>query len=146
MKSEKHKASDRAWYARNKERIKANLKEQYALDPVVREKKKQNALGHYQNNKEKKKDQSRRSLLKNKYGITPEQFEVMNATQEGLCAICKRPPEASDARKRRLEIDHNHTTGQIRKLLCHGCNVALGLFQDSSGILYRAMEYLNAHS
>lgn len=146
MKSEKRKAADRAWYARNAERIKSNLKKQYAVDPAFREKKKQVSDKHYKDNTEKHKASSRKSQLKIKYGITPEQYELMSAQQDGLCAICKRPPQDSDARKVRLEVDHDHTTGKIRKLLCHGCNVALGLFQDSSGIVYRAMEYLNAHS
>lgn len=146
MKSEKKKAADRVWYARNAERIKTNLREQYATDPAFREKKKQVSDKHYKKHTERHKEQARKSSLKTKYGITPDQFEEMNAAQEGLCKICKQHPQASDPRKTRLCVDHCHTTGRVRGLLCHDCNVLLGFSNDSPAILYRAIEYLNSYA
>lgn len=55
------------------------------------------------------------------YGITIEDFERMEDKQGGRCAICGR----SSAR-RKLDVDHNHETGQVRQLLCQRCNVTLG--------------------
>jgi nitrogen fixation-related uncharacterized protein len=69
-------------------------------------------------------------------GITPEQFEEMFRQQEGRCAICKRD--------RPLDIDHCHTNGHVRGLLCSPCNRALGLMEDDVKILNAAIEYLGA--
>lgn len=69
------------------------------------------------------KDCSRRNQLKSKFNITPEDYDRMLEDQGGRCAICKRHWSTLN---RRLGIDHNHETGQIRGLLCAGCNTRLG--------------------
>ena len=72
------------------------------------------------------------------YGITPAQMVRMAEDQHGGCAICQTvPPVFTD-----LHIDHNHTTGEVRGLLCPTCNTALGMFRDSPEVLMRALEYL----
>ena len=75
-----------------------------------------------------------------KYGITPDQFKQMFETQQGKCAICNEEPKT----KRGLHVDHNHETGKVRGLLCHGCNVALGSFKEDIGLLNKAIEYLRS--
>lgn len=69
----------------------------------------------------------------------------MLAAQDGVCAIC-RNGEASKSnrghRRRRLTVDHDHETGQVRGLLCSGCNLALGGFRDSPDLLLAAASYL----
>jgi len=72
-------------------------------------------------------------------GITPEQLVDRYERQEGCCAICKVEVELSDS-----AIDHNHTTGEFRGVLCRQCNRALGMFKDSPIILLSALEYLEA--
>jgi len=72
-----------------------------------------------------------------KYGITPEQFFAMVKEQDNRCKICKR-----EAGKRRLHIDHCHTTGKIRGLLCSPCNTSLGGFRDDPELLRAAIQYL----
>lgn len=62
--------------------------------------------------------------------------------QDNRCAICGEPPPPN----RRLAIDHNHTTGQIRDLLCTRCNAGLGMFNDDTALLERAAEYLTYHA
>lgn len=74
-----------------------------------------------------------------KYGITPEDFKQMFETQQGKCAICNEEPKT----KRGLHVDHDHETGKVRGLLCHGCNVALGSFKDVT-LLNKAIEYLRS--
>lgn len=62
--------------------------------------------------------------------------------QEGKCAICKRAPD-DHARNKALAVDHDHKTGQVRKLLCGQCNVGLGMFQHDPQLMQRAIEYLD---
>ena len=62
----------------------------------------------------------------------------MLAAQGGVCAICHQPrPE-----ERTLHVDHDHSTGAIRGLLCFTCNNALGDFRDSSELFHAAAGYL----
>lgn len=84
-------------------------------------------------------EKARRQTLK-VHGITPQKYNEMLEYQEGTCAICGQPPE-----RRRLAVDHDHVTGQIRGLLCRNCNTALGLVGDSplNAILIAA--YLMEH-
>jgi hypothetical protein len=66
----------------------------------------------------------RKRNYRQSYGITVEQYDVLSSQQNGVCAICGRPPV-----KRRLAVDHNHTTGQIRGLLCIACNTLVGFWE-----------------
>jgi hypothetical protein len=76
------------------------------------------------NEKEYQKRRSKIRRLK-RFNLTQEKLDAMEANQNGNCAICKRPPRAS----RTLAIDHNHTTGKIRGLLCGTCNTRLGFLE-----------------
>jgi hypothetical protein len=73
-----------------------------------------------------------------KYDLTPECYEEMLNIQSGCCAICKR----SDNGKRRFAVDHCHTTGKVRGLLCTPCNVSLGALGDDPRVLLEAAKYL----
>lgn len=75
--------------------------------------------------------------LQRDYGITLAEFAVMEHRQNGLCAICKGPPD-----RKYLLVDHDHVTKKVRGLLCHNCNVLLGHAKDSVEILQAATEYL----
>ena len=83
-------------------------------------------------------EHERRHSLKRKYGLTVEEYEMMLNEQEGVCAICRKPP----TKDRRLAVDHCHKAGHIRGLLCTRCNVALGLFDEDAGRVLRAYDYL----
>lgn len=63
-----------------------------------------------------------------RYGITPEQYNAMLLAQNSCCAICGRHQSQF---KRRLAIDHDHVTQELRGLLCHGCNWSLGKYEAS---------------
>jgi transcription elongation factor Elf1 len=76
-----------------------------------------------------------------KYGITADAFKQMHMAQNGKCAICNTTPKT----KRGLHVDHNHGTGKVRGLLCHGCNVALGSFKEDLNLLNKAIEYLRSN-
>ena len=58
------------------------------------------------------------------YPFTEQQYREQLAKQDGVCAICGRPPK-----KQRLGVDHNHRTGEIRGLLCTTCNRMLGWYE-----------------
>lgn len=90
--------------------------------------------------------QRRRDDLR-KYGLTLTAHQRMYDLQKGLCAICDRPETGKDrwGKTRRLAIDHDHATGQVRQLLCGNCNKTLGLCYDNPGILERAAAYLRKH-
>ncbi len=78
--------------------------------------------------------------LKDQYGITPEEYDKILAHQGWVCFICQRPPKPGG---KRLSVDHDHTTGLTRGLLCWGCNSALGKFRDSTEKILRAAAYIN---
>ena len=78
------------------------------------------------------------------YGITGKRFDEMLEEQNGACAICKRQETITRLGKLLpLSIDHDHTTGKIRGLLCGECNRGLGKFKDNPELLIEAAKYLN---
>ena len=85
----------------------------------------------------------RRGNLRRLYGLTPEEYDAMFLAQEGLCAICGRPERRTyNGRLLRLSVDHDHVTGHIRALLCHGCNTAIGSLEDSVDLMQAALVYM----
>jgi hypothetical protein len=90
---------------------------------------------------------NRDSCFKRRYGITLEQYEAMHEAQRGLCAICGKP-ETEIRRNNKvclLSVDHDHRTGEVRKLLCCKCNQAVGSFKDSPDLCERAAVYLRKY-
>ena len=66
-------------------------------------------------------------------------YPVLLYKQGFCCAICGKTEEENG---KRLSLDHNHETYQVRSLLCTTCNTALGNFKDSKELLLKALEYL----
>lgn len=88
---------------------------------------------------------SRKYNLKSQYNMTIEDYDKMLMLQGGVCAICRKPETYShylSKQVRRLSVDHNHITGEVRGLLCHKCNLLIGGAEDSIDILYSTIEYL----
>lgn len=83
--------------------------------------------------------------LKQRYGITIEEYQTFIANQNFACAICT--VEISDAVEykagRSVVVDHNHETGEVRGILCSKCNLVLGQARESTDVLYRAIVYLS---
>ncbi len=88
------------------------------------------------------KARHREWYLINYYGISTEQYNTLWTAQGGCCAICGLP---QDKESNRLAVDHNHTTGEVRGLLCFACNQAIGLFKDRPEVLERAGWYLGGY-
>lgn len=81
----------------------------------------------------------RRANLKHKYGLSLEQYEKMSKAQNHLCGICGTDDSA-------LQVDHCHTSGKVRGLLCMSCNVLIGQGKDDVNRLYKAIDYLNRYN
>lgn len=71
-----------------------------------------------------------------KHNLTEAQLEAMAERQNHKCAICKN--------ETKLCVDHDHTSGKVRGLLCSRCNSGLGFFRDSIDFLKSAVEYLDS--
>jgi hypothetical protein len=92
---------------------------------------------------ELRKARGRKGLLKSK-GVTEEWYANQLEAQGGVCAICKRPEAklSSGGGTKMLAVDHDHTTGLARGLLCQPCNIGLGALQDRPDLLRAAASYL----
>ena len=85
-------------------------------------------------------------LLRN-YGMTNDDYIFMFESQIVLCAICNEPQQGitKDGETRFLCVDHCHSTGKVRELLCVKCNAGLGQFRDNPDLLTKASNYLIKH-
>lgn len=82
------------------------------------------------------REAGRRYRLRAKYGLTPTQYDELLRKQDGGCAICGRSEGV------RLGVDHDHTDGSVRGILCQRCNTGIGCFEDSPDRLAKALTYL----
>lgn len=78
--------------------------------------------------------------FKRKYGLTLEQWEEMAEKQNYKCAICQEEETG-----KRLSVDHCHTTGKIRQLLCQTCNMGIGAFKEKPELFHSALAYMEKH-
>jgi len=96
----------------------------------------------YKATKEKSAEYYRKNILKARYGITPEQYEEMAISQNYKCAICE---VHADKLSKKLAVDHDHKTGNIRGLLCSACNIGIGNLKDDVEIVRKAVNYLMSY-
>lgn len=75
--------------------------------------------------------------LRSKYGLSSNDWDMLYDAQLGRCAICLLPLSET-----KVHVDHDHTTGRVRGLLCKTCNPGLGFFRDDPKVLMRAANYL----
>ena len=74
--------------------------------------------------------------LQRKYGMTLEEYSQRLTDQDARCAACG----VGGA----LVVDHDHATGEVRSLLCSGCNLALGHVADDPQRLHLLASYVEA--
>lgn len=96
---------------------------------------------HEKRNPQKLRIARRKDKMKSRYGITIEEYVCMNQLQNGLCAICGNPP----SQNRNLDVDHNHSTQKVRKLLYRNCNMGIGYFHENISMMEKAIQYLKNH-
>lgn len=90
-------------------------------------------------NKDKISLRTKSRALKRNFNITQEEYDEMLKQQDNTCAICNTDKCSTG---RSFAVDHSHTTGKIRGLLCFNCNAGLGHYMDDPGLLIIAAEYI----
>lgn len=81
--------------------------------------------------------------LRRRYGITQEVYDCLLLAQGGKCEICRTYNPGG--RGSYFHVDHDHSTGAVRALLCGKCNHAIGLLRDDPEVAFSAYEYLAKH-
>lgn len=95
----------------------------------------------YERNRYKRdRARTRERHLIRKYGVDLATYRRMLVAQDGRCAICGAPEK--EQHHEVFHVDHCHTTGRVRGLLCRGCNHVLGHLKDDPDLLRRAIGYL----
>lgn len=110
---------------------------------------------YYENNKEKIMARNRKRIekikhtdayknyhknwkLKNLYGLTREEYDLKLEEQNYKCEICSK--------EEKLHVDHCHTTGKARGLICKNCNNSLGLIKENIETLEMMIEYIKKYN
>jgi Recombination endonuclease VII len=86
--------------------------------------------------------------VKQNYGLSAEEYQMLVIAQNGACAACGQIETRLDSRTqlvKNLHVDHDHITGKVRALLCHGCNAALGLLGDDPERIRLLLKYAERH-
>lgn len=109
-----------------------NGKRSYKNDP---ERFKKTTQRYFENNPGARQ----RTRIKYHYNLTMEEYQKLIEEHENKCAVCDKPRSEL---KKELDIDHCHTTGKIRGLLCPNCNKALGLLNDDPSVIERLLNYI----
>jgi hypothetical protein len=150
---DKLKESQAKYRAKNYEKIRKRVNafnntperkaymKNYRNLPGVKERERESGKRYYLKNRNVEKN----GHLKRTFNITLEQYNKMLSVQNNVCAICKKPETKvfkKTGKVNDLAVDHCHSSGNIRGLLCWRCNTAIGRFEDSIEILQNAIEYL----
>ncbi len=80
--------------------------------------------------------------LRHHYKMLTGQYRQLLSEQHNRCKLCK----VTFSETKRPCVDHNHTTGKIRGLLCSKCNRGLGCFNDNIETFEAAVEYLKGNN
>lgn len=113
---EKHLAARRAYWAKNADKMHAKARASRKTNPR----------------------RAREYDVREHYGLAPEQLRSLESAHGDRCAICR-----NEGNGRALCVDHDHSTGEVRGLLCAGCNAAIGMMKDSPLRLRAAAAYLD---
>jgi hypothetical protein len=102
---------------------------------------------YYLKNKEKVLQTSRKTHLRNAYDLSPEDYDYFVHLQKNQCAICHKTETRllPSGKIKPLSVDHNHTTGKVRALLCNDCNASLGFCKEDKTLLLNMIAYLEKY-
>jgi hypothetical protein len=141
---------------RDPEKVQLQGQRYYAKDPARRLRSRERAKRWYYEHKAQalagskrrrearsNTDYDRDKNLSRLYGLSAAQYDRMFLEQNGRCYICGQEETRTHGGKpSRLAVDHNHETGQVRRLLCCGCNTLLGGARENPMTLEKAAAYL----
>lgn len=135
--TESQRIAKKKYYDANRYRILAHARATRVRTPNGPEQKE-----YFRKRYQDKKREIQSQRLFKKFGITLDEYDVMFAAQGSVCAICKQAPKG----KNRLAVDHDHTTGKVRDLLCTLCN-RFGVFlaEDHPHIYPASQCYVSRH-
>jgi hypothetical protein len=129
---EHKKKYQKEYYLKNKERLLDYRKNFYEQNKEV-------SIQRSKTWAENNKRQRKHNVLKSTHGITIDDFEKMLVDQDYKCFCCS---VEHSSLKKGLFVDHCHTTGKVRGLLCNSCNSALGYAKDNIEVLTTMIKYL----
>jgi hypothetical protein len=92
--------------------------------------------------REKNRTRLMEARLMREYGISIDVYNDLLERQSGACAICGCP----NWRGSEPRVDHDHSTGKVRGLLCRNCNLVLGMIGDDPKTAQGIVEYLRHHA
>lgn len=125
------------WYKENRDRILKERRNKYWSNREEHSKKSREY-------RSKNRHLERNRRLINKYGICLEEFNKMYQLQDGKCATCRK--SCPNNSRNGLYVDHNHSNGKIRALLCSNCNRVLGLINENKATLESMIKYLEYYN
>lgn len=131
---EKYRAQKRKYASEHKV-------EREAYNKIWRDKNPAKVKAIFQRAYTKNPDRFANARLMHEYGISLDKYNELFQIQKGLCAIC----DSSCKSGKRLSVDHNHDTGEVRGLLCRICNTAIGFFGDDIKKLRKAIAYIEKY-
>lgn len=136
-----HRAAASAWQKNNRQRYRKRQNEWASRNRErCREARRRSYKKMTAEQKAKKYAAAEKRRIKNLYGLTWEDYNRLLEQQGGVCNICRIPGRTG--RWDKLVVDHCHTTGAVRGLLCSGCNVAIAALGDSVEGVERALQHV----
>lgn len=129
----KAREHSRNWKARNRETVREGQKRYYLKNKEVID--------------AKHADYVLQGGNLRRYGLTLDRYNQLHDKQFGCCAICKEVEtnKHANGKVKKLSVDHNHKTGEVRGLLCSSCNRGIGYLRDNSALALQAYIYLKAY-
>jgi hypothetical protein len=140
QQSSRRKALSSQWYKANREKAKIKVALWRKNNPEKVAKMRQTHLRKALRNNPgylREKDWKRHGIR-----LTWTEYLGLLTTQLNQCCICNC--HVTPKGKTSAQVDHDHRTGRVRGLLCHTCNKALGLFNDSIPVIKKALHYLES--
>ena len=123
-----------------REQIQANAAQWAAKNP---DRIKEISKRYYDSNKELHNKRASENRLLRTLGISQEEYDSLMLKHDGRCDICGTTEPGGPHKK--FNLDHDHSTGKIRGVLCRRCNTSLGQFEDSVSLMKKAIKYLEDH-
>lgn len=93
---------------------------------------------HWRVEKKRRREAAHEKAVQRTYGLSEGEYAALYEFQGGKCALCRR----ATGKTRRLSVDHDHKTGEVRQLACRPCNTMLGHARDSIEFFQRCIDYL----